>query len=245
MKEITSRQNEEIKALSKLKNKKYRELEQKFIAEGVRTCQTLSESILLENIYCTQKMLVQAKKIVSQDKIILVTPEIMEKISSAKSPSGLLGVFSIPEVPEPSRLGPGIVLAGITDPGNMGTIIRTCAATGFTSVVTVGGADPWSPKVVQSSAGTIAHITLFEWSWEQLLKHKKKLKLIALVAAGGSRPDQVDLQDSLLVLGSEAHGIGQKWIDTCDEQLTLPMSGTTESLNAAVAGSIALYLASQ
>jgi len=243
MKEIHSRQNEEIKAVAKLKLQKERKKRGLFIAEGFRVCKTLATTLVPHTVYCTQNMVDQAKKIASEDKITLVNTQVMEKISNAKSPSGILGIFPIPPDTPTEQLSSGIVLAQIADPGNMGTLIRTAAAMGHQSVVIIEGADPWSPKVIQSTAGTIAHVTLFQLSWEQLIKNKKALKLIALVVKDGKTPHEIDFAHTLIIVGSEAHGIPQNWIDDCEEKLTLPMPGKTESLNAAVAGSIALYLA--
>ena len=111
------------------------------------------------------------------------------------------------------------------------------------TVIVIEGVDPWNPKVVQASAGTIGLVTIFQLSWQQLLKNKKTHKLCALVISNGKKSEDIDFKNMLLIVGSEAHGIPPAWIDQCEEKLTLPMPGRLESLNAAVAGSIALYLA--
>ena len=244
MKTIISRQNPEIKNLTKLKQAKYRKIEKKFIAEGYRTCQTLIASGgHLIKLYVTELTLEQGKKMTNRNNLICVNNLVMEKISSASTPSGILAIFAIPELPKPSTMRPGLVLAQIADPGNMGTLIRSCAAMGFPSIVTIGGADVWSSKVIQATAGTIGFTQIYNLSWKELMEHKKNLKLVALVPSEGKKPSKIDLKNSLLVVGSEAHGIPEQWIADCDETLTIEMPGKTESLNAAVAGSIALYLA--
>jgi len=244
METITSRQNEKIKALAKLKMQKERKKRQKFIAEGFRVCKTICQSGLCpEKIYSTKNKLEDAKKIISEDKIVIASDEVMAKISSAATPSGLLGLFPIKKAPNANTIGPGIVLLQISDPGNMGTLIRTCAAMGFQSVVTIEGVDPWNPKAIQASAGQIANVDLFPWTWETLIENKKDLTLIALVVKDGSSPQEIDFKNALLVIGSESHGIPEQLISDCDKKLTLQMPGKTESLNAAVAGSIAMYLA--
>lgn len=174
----------------------------------------------------------------------MVSTSIMERISPSSTPSGILAVFPIPPKPAASQVGAGLVLAQVADPGNMGTLIRSCAAFGYRSVVVVGGCDPFSPKVIQATAGSIAHVTIFRWSWSELLAHKGDLSLCALVAQGGKSPKEVPLLQTLLVVGNEAHGISSEWITDCDAAITLPMCGEIESLNAAVAGSIALYIGS-
>jgi TrmH family RNA methyltransferase len=166
----------------------------------------------------------------------------MNKITQASTPSGILAVFPIPPQPSPEQLDSGIVLAQISDPGNMGTLIRTCAAMGKNSVVVIDGADVWNPKVVQASAGTLALVTVFNWSWDELIKHKKQIPLYALVVNGGVNLQSPIAGQSLLVIGSEAHGLPEQWIQQSDERITLSMPGGTESLNAGVAGSIAMYI---
>ncbi len=243
LKTITSRQNQEIIEVAALANAKARSQQKKFIAEGTRTVATLIASPLkLVQLYVTQELLETAYGLTPEKNITLVHNSVMEKLSHASSPSGILGVFQIPEHPKPDQLTPGLVLARIADPGNMGTLMRTCAALNIKSVVIIEGTDPWSPKVVQSSAGTIGNLNIFRWSWDELVKNKGAHAVCALVVTGGKNPKELDTKKSLIVVGSEAEGIPQAWLAECEQQMTLPMPGGTESLNAAIAGSIALYL---
>lgn len=244
MKIITSRTNPLIKHIAALQGKKYRTEHQQFCAEGIRTISTLiSAGLSPLNLFVTENLAPQAQKF-ALDELIYIVPEgVMQKISSSNSPSGLLAQFAIPKETI-EDLSAGIVLAQISDPGNMGTLIRSAAAMGKKTVIIIGGTDPWSPKVIQASAGTIGMVRILEWEWQEILEHKKALKLIALVVAGGKNPKDVALNNALLVIGSEGHGLPEQWIADCDAQITLSMPGDTESLNAAIAGSIALYLAS-
>jgi len=131
----------------------------------------------------------------------------------------------------------------MSDAGNMGTLIRTAAAMGCKTVVIINGVDPWSAKVVHATAGTIGMVNIYQLYWDELLKCKKDIPLYALVVSGGKDPQELSLKNSLLMVGSEAHGLSEVLIKQADEKITLAMSSKTESLNAAVAGSIALYLA--
>lgn len=246
MKKIESRTNPTIKQIAALSQKKHRDMHQQFIAEGLRTCHTLVQSgVQLLQLFALPEQVKEIEKFTPADKITLVSPSVMEKISASKSPSGILGQFAIPEAPNFDQLSPGFVLAKVADPGNMGTLIRTAAALNQKTVVAIEGCDPWSPKVVQSSAGTIGMVHIFQISWLDLVKHKKKLSLIALVVDGNQTIGNLKAQNNLLVVGSEAAGIPTEWVAQCDQTVTLPMPGGTESLNAAVAGSIALYLSYQ
>ncbi len=246
MKPISSRTNPLIKHIATLQHKKYRDRHGQFCAEGMRTCTTLiKRGFTPENVFVTEPMIPEVQKLIADESITIIPAFVMEKISLLTTPSGILCQFQIPPTPNVSTLSSGIVLAQIADPGNMGTLIRTAAALNQKSIVIIEGADPWSPKVVQASAGTIGMIHIFQWSWQELVNQRQNIKLIALEAAGGKNPSQLSFANSLLVVGSEAHGIPHQWIAQCDEVLTLPMPGDAQSLNAAVAGSIALYLASQ
>ena len=111
-------------------------------------------------------------------------------------------------------------------------------------VVVIGGADPYHPKVVQASAGTLGKLTITTSSWEELVKkaEEQKVSLCALVVKDGSNFKEISFKNTLLVLGNEAEGLPAHYIAACDQRLTLAMPGGIESLNAAIAGSIALYL---
>lgn len=242
MKIITSKQNAEVKALCALHHSKYRSSEQKFLAEGQRTISTLMTRYQPIQLYMTEEMYAQ-QTITQNDRIItLVSHEVMEKISTTEHASGMVGLFDIPPTPA-DPLTKGLVLAHITNPGNMGTLIRTAAAMACKTVVVVEGVDPWHPKVIQATAGTIALVNLFELSWQQLLNAKNRLRLCGLVVNNGQESSVLRNDDLLLVVGNEASGIPDAWLSDCELTCTLAMPGNTESLNAAVAGAIALYIA--
>jgi TrmH family RNA methyltransferase len=244
IKTILSPANPLIKHVVKLHAAKHRTELQEFIAEGFRTISTIIKAGHQPiTLFTVDEFLYDAQQLVDDKQIIVVDPFIMEKISTAQSPSGLLATFKIPSAPSLHTLSSGVVLAQVTDPGNMGTLIRTAAAMNKKTVVCVETVDPWNPKVIQATAGAIGNVSIFRTSWEDLIRNKKKIPLLALVASEGKHPDTINLRDALIVVGSESHGIPEEWIEQCDEKITLPMPGNFESLNAAVAGSIALYLA--
>lgn len=239
---ITSRQNPLIKHVAALRTAKNRAEHQQFVAEGVRTCSSLVENNLkLMQLFVLPEHVPAAHKLANDELITQVDTSVMEKISTAKSPSGFLGLFAIPANPEPSALTAGLVLANISNPGNMGTLIRSAAAFGAQSVVVIDGADVWSPKVIHASAGTIGAIKIFRWSWDELLQNKKNMPLHALVVNNGTPIHEIKNAHALLVVGNEAHGLPAHWQEQCDQRVTIPMAGNTESLNVAVAGSIACF----
>ena len=244
IKTITSRTNEEVKLITQLHSSKGREEQKRFIAEGSRACQSLVENGMeLVQMYVTNEHFATVKEFTKNYFITLVEDHVMEKMSAAKTPSGILGVFKIPAQPSFAHIDSGLVLAQVSDPGNVGSLIRTCAALKIKSIIAVDSADIWSPKVVQASAGALAQVQIYTPSWPVLLKWKKDIKLCALVVKGGKAPSEINFSQTLLVVGNEANGIPKDWLRDMDSYLTIPMPGNTESLNAAVAGSIALYLA--
>jgi RNA methyltransferase, TrmH family len=243
MKTITSVNNPEIKQIVKLHDSKERHLENKFIIDGVRAIKAaLSAGLKLDRLFTIDEHLAEALSLTDETCITLVTPVVMKKMSSLVTATGLLAIFFIPSAPLATKLGPGLVLAQIQDPGNMGTLMRTAVACAVRSFVIIDSVDPWGPKVVQASAGTIAQLDIFLWSWDMLLQHKKDLLLYALVVDKAPSLLAVKKQHSLLIVGNEARGIPKAWQETCDSRVTLPMPGNTESLNAAIAGSLALYI---
>lgn len=243
MKYITSRTNPLVKQVVDLHSRKGRAEHKQFIAEGIRTCETLIKSCTLINCYVTDAISTQDLPFIPVNKIIDVTDEVMEKMSTAESPSGILCVFELPQTPALNSLNQSVILHGISDPGNMGTLIRTTAALGIKQVVCIDTVDAWSPKVVQASVGTIGNVIIIDTDWETVIAQKNDIALCALVVKEGKSPQALDFTRSVLVIGNEARGLPDDIIASCDERCTLPMPGNTESLNAAVAGSIALYCA--
>lgn len=243
IKTITSLTNPLIQRITKLHSSKYRKQYQEFIAEGIRVITTLIQSKHTPvTILATEKMLHAAQQLINDKSITLVSEAIMKRISTQETPSGILALFSIPAQPPLDTLSSGIVLAHIQNPGNAGTLIRTAVAMNKKTAVFIGGVDPFNPKLIQASAGAIGSIALFQLDWQTLLQHKKTLPLYALVASGGKNPRTINIHNSLLVVGNEGAGLTDEHKAQCDDTITLPMSGPCESLNASIAGAIALYL---
>lgn len=239
---ITSTSAQIVKNIMQLHTHKGRIAAQQFIGEGLRVCSTLcTGNTHLRMLLCTQEMYQQASSFAPQRDITIVSEHVMDKISPSKTPSGIVGIFDIPKQKTAEKLNPGLVLACISDPGNMGTLIRSSVAFGFNDIIVVEGVDPWNPKVVQASAGLIGQAHIACLSWPTLIAHKQRPPLAALVVRGGSNIAAISKQ-VLLVVGNEAHGLPQPWQDDCPLKVTVPMSGNAESLNAAIAGSLALYL---
>jgi TrmH family RNA methyltransferase len=174
-----------------------------------------------------------------QIDLVLVDEPALRRIAGTETPRGPVAVIPAPPAKPPSGAGM-IVSWGVSDPGNVGTMIRTAAAFGWDFGHASGTADPWSPKVLRSGAGshfrlTVAPVTslgdLEKWGFSTA----------ATVVSGGRDPALLDAGRYALLVGAEATGLPPEVIEAASVELTIPMPGGTESLNAAVAAAILTY----
>lgn len=145
---------------------------------------------------------------------------------------------------------PLVVLVDVGDPGNVGTILRVAEAAGVAGVVIAGrSADPYAPKVVRASAGSLFRVPLaMTVDVDAVLDRLADAGSTTLAAAGGAgrAPDVLDLGGEFaLVMGSEAHGLARGVIEACDETVSIPMAGAVESLNVAMATTVVLFEAAR
>ncbi len=169
----------------------------------------------------------------------IVTAEVLAAAGDTVHPQSPVAILPIPE-PDRMHYADTLVLRHISDPGNMGTMIRSAAAFGWDVCVTGDSAHPWNPKVIRSGAGAHFKVHL-SFSTDPIGDAKDLgLDLVASVVSGGTEPARADHPMALLI-GSEASGLSIEDIGRSGRSVTLPMSGNTESLNAAVAASILMY----
>jgi len=242
MKRINSTQNPTIKHLVKLQNKAYRHEHGKFIAQGYVACMTLiNQKYELIDLYVTEQEYHKHNDTLQKFDCTFISDEVLHKISTTKTPSGIIAVFAIPQqsyTPDSNA----IVVHTIQDPGNLGTLIRTAAAMNVKNLFIIDGVDPYSPKVIQATAGTIGYVNIITTSWQTFVQEHQNIVTCALVVQQGQAPQKLDISQSILIIGNEGQGLPDNIIQDCTQQMTIPMPGNTESLNAAVAGSIALYI---
>ena len=173
-------------------------------------------------------------------EVVTVSEEALKRLSSTRTPQSPVAVMEIPSHHlDPSRSF--LVAWQISDPGNLGTMIRTSAAFGLDVAVTPGSTDPWSPKVLRAAMGghfRTAVAPVEDVSWLEVTK-------VAAVMSGGVTPRAMPGGRLALLLGSEAHGLPDDVATTADIKVTIPMPGGTESLNAASAAAILAYEASR
>lgn len=245
MKTITSLQNERVKYTVSLHDARQRRDMSAFLVEGERACEPFFEhGFDLQMLWVTREHEVWALSLgIDEDLVYLTTDQLMRKMSTAVTPSGILAVFSMPEEKPLKLEHVNLVLANLQDPGNVGTLIRTAQAFGV-PVIAIEGADIFGPKVVQASAGALAQRKVTRCSWQEFVLEAadQKVQLSALVVSGGAAIESASTAaNRALIVGNEAQGLSDKQLADCQERFSIAMPGGTESLNAAVAGSIALY----
>lgn len=235
----------QLKLIKKLKLKKYREQENLFLAEGEKVIETLIKANCtpVHLIYDVQRYQPSSKYNVTD---LLETDEYyFDQITQLKSPPGFLGVFEMPQPKFASLAGKTLVLDGIKDPGNLGTIVREAAWFGVDQLILCNDCvDPYNAKVVQSSMGSIAEIPIHQFSKEKVLELVKGQGIDAFVAdLTGEAPSQLaSRKQAILIIGSESHGPSD-WTAIQAQALYIKSAkgSPTESLNAAVASGILLY----
>jgi len=230
----------QIKFISSLHQKKFRQTNQMFIAEGVKVIQELLDANFeLEHIYATALLFNEVPVV----KFSLISDDELKKISALTVPNNCLAVFKIPaEMPFKEQ---NVVLAldSIRDPGNLGTILRICDWFGIGQIIcSPDTVDIYNPKVVQATMGSIARVNCVYTELLPILEHTKLPVFGAFM--DGENIYKMDLpQEGIIVMGNEANGISEAIENGIKKRITIPRFGAlqkTESLNVATATSIIL-----
>ena len=249
---ITSKDNEIVKHIRKLREKKSRDEAGEFIIEGAK----MIEEAVRENAKI--KMIVVSEELnqnqlpkdilykIAKEKILYVSDKVFKVLTDVATPQGILAVVEKnknKEIDFSKELF--LILDNIQDPGNMGTILRTADSVALTQIIVPkGNADPYNPKVVRSTMGAIFRVNVIEV--EDLSKtvkefKKHKIQVLATDLATDYSIYDVDYKKSAIVIGNEGNGVSKEILDLADKKIKIPMPGKTESLNAAVATGIILY----
>lgn len=231
----------QIKLITSLQQKKYRQIHQLFFAEGTKVVSEFYKSgWKLHTLFSTETL-----PFISSDKITPILDLELKKISALKTPNNTLAVFYLPtpsdEIIEDTFT---IVLDGIQDPGNLGTIIRLCDWFGVKQLVCSSDtADCFNPKVVQASMGSLARVRVIYTDLEPYLTDKNKLPVYGAFMGGENIYRQKLPENAVLVLGNEGHGISPKIESFITKKIAIPQFSPeqlTESLNVATAAAIIL-----
>lgn len=235
---ITSINNQTIKELDKLKQKKYRDLEQKFLIEGEHLVEEAEKSGVLEKL-----ILLEDSEYPSKLEKIYVAKNVMKKLSSLDTPPNIIGVCKMLSKKE---LGKRVLLLDdIQDPGNLGTIIRSSVAFNVDSIVmSLNTVDLYNPKVIRSTQGMIFKINLIKADLKKTIQKLKSdnIPIYTTDVNGGENIKNMNSTDKYaLIMGNEGNGVKNEIGTLADKKIYIPMNSKVESLNVAVAASILLY----
>ncbi|MCQ2387192.1 MAG: RNA methyltransferase [Clostridia bacterium] len=240
---ITSKQNSLIKLIRGLDDKANRLNSGLFVVEGIKgVSEAISTNQKIKVILLTEKNQTLFRDLNIEKEI--VSDEVFKSISSEVSPQGALAVIYKPDLSEYKPNGSCLFLDGVSDPSNIGAIIRTAAATDIKDIFIADGADAYNPKSVRASMGGIFRVRIFAGKKEELLS-KISLPIIVADMKGENIFSNTVKGDFCLVIGNESRGVSQELKNKADKFVSIPMQNGMESLNAAVSAGILMYLLSR
>lgn len=237
---IRSIENEKVKHYLKLQQKKYRDKYQEFLVEG--------SHLVLEAYrhgYLKELIIEEDQVFPVEVEQVEVTSAIIKKISQVPSPQKVMGLC---QKITPATLGDRIlILDGLQDPGNVGTIIRSAVAFGIDTIILgENTVDLYNPKVIRSTQGMLFQVPVMTANIDTIIPKlkEKNIKLFATRVEYGKPLSILTKEDKkhfALIVGNEGNGVEQKYLEQSDENLYIPMQANVESLNVACATSIILY----
>jgi len=235
----------QVKYIQSLGQKKHRDIEHVFVAEGPKIVRELllNKSVELKSLYAVEEWKRSNEELISQLNLVEINESELERISQLKTPHQVLGVFKQFEIVAPQTKDKiSLVLDTIQDPGNIGTIIRLADWFGVTNIVCSHDcADIYNAKVVQASMGSIARVNAFYTDLGSWLKTQHEaIRIYAALLEGKDITRMAALNEGLIIIGNESKGIRHELLQYVDEKITIPKKGQAESLNAAVAAGIIL-----
>lgn len=252
--ELTGLQNPLVKAAAELKQKKYRQQQGLFLAEGLRTVEEAVAFGAVQSIFYTaieddRTRAVLEQAAAKQIKLLCVTDNIMKKIADTETPQGIIAVCRIQSHSLEQLLASGrmlLVLDRIGDPGNLGTMLRTADAAGIGGLVLLQGCvDLYAPKAVRASMGSLFHVPVAAGLTEAAFiagAHKAGYQLLVTSLEGADNLYKADLSGRLaFVMGNEANGVSATLLAAADKRVYIPMQGRAESLNVAMAAGVVLF----
>ena len=234
-----------VKYIQTLGQKKFRQEERCFIAEGPKLVEEFLESIpgQVISLYALDEWIQSHPRLPGTVTCEAVSPEELEKISQLSTANQVLAVIRyFPEQDQVNSRGKWVLaLDQIQDPGNMGTLIRIADWFGISQIVcSRDAADRYNPKVVQSTMGSLARVQVFYTDLEEWLSGQSGSRIYAAMLEGKDVTTLTRQTEGILLLGNESRGISDQLSRLAQERVTIPRKGRAESLNAAVAAGILL-----
>jgi len=243
---ITSIKNDTIKSILKLKQKKYREETSSFLIEGEHLVEEALKvnriTLLIKNENYTGNL--------GYEKELIVTSNVFNALAFSKTPQGIMAICRIKEIPLAYQtLSKVLILDGLQDPGNVGTLIRSALAFGFDAMILSNNCvDIYNNKVVQATQGAFFRLSIVK---AELLKQIAILKANGFTIFGTSLIEKAIPLESIdftnyskigVVLGNEGNGVSKEILEKTDYSIKIQISEQVESLNVAIAGSIIMYI---
>lgn len=246
---ISSLDNQMVKEARSLNDKKFRRYHGKFLIDGEKLVnEAVCGALEIDKIFVDASKMAEFDYILNEftGKVVPVTSKVMSSISENVTPQGIIAEVYMKAMGEfnPKKNQPFLVLDRLQDPGNLGTIIRTAAATGYETIVLIDTVDAFSPKVIRSSSGGIVYMDIYRLSEEEVISFCEKNGFEILVAdMGGVNIFSANIQNQnyALVIGNEGQGVSQNFKEV-GRKISLPMKSQMESLNAGVSASVLMYI---
>ena len=242
---ITSRKNPLLQHIRKLlSSRSYRQQWGEYAADGIKL---LEEAVkwapeTLKTVLVTKDAVLPT--LPEQVRLVEISDDIMAQVSPMEAPQGALFTCTLPAIDELHLQEQSLILDGIQDPGNLGTILRTADAMNVPVVLTPGCADAYNHKTVRASMGAVFR-SRPQWASHEAVVAACKEKGVPLcVTALSDRAvdvRQANLKKAALIIGSEGNGVGEYLLSQADKEIIIPMSQRCESLNAAIAAAIILW----
>ena len=250
---ITSKENELIKHIKKLKDKKYRDENNEFIIEGIKMIsEALQEDINIKHILvcddCNSNCQIPNDLMyeIAKHNMVRVSEKVFKTITDVTNPQGILAVVEKNKSSEIDyKEDFFVILDDIQDPGNIGTILRTADSINLKQIIVSSKtADAFNPKVVRSTMGAIFRVNVIVMEdLTKIVRELKKHKIKVYATDLGTEKSIYDVtyKKSAIIIGNESKGVSEKLLNIADERIKIPMTGKTESLNAGVATGIIMY----
>jgi TrmH family RNA methyltransferase len=246
---ITSSQNSKIKLVRALLGRaKERREAGAFVVEGVRLVEEAEKrDWRFETVLYDKSLSERGKSLIErlssrEVEVEEVAESLMKTLSDTETPQGILAILQISNLPISDPLDFVLIPDQIRDPGNLGTLLRSAAATGVQAVlIPPETTDPFAPKVVRSGMGAHFRLPIHSMTWDEIHEQIKGLQ-IYLADMDGKSFWETDLREPLaLIIGGEAEGASEEARRLATQKISIPMQGSVESLNAGVAGSVLMF----
>ena len=223
---ITSRQNPLLVHIRKLQgSRSYRTASGEFIAEGTKLLEEAAKWYPgLHTVICREGL--RLCKLSEQVRVVTVPEDVFKSISTVDTPQGAMFVCGLPEKTKAELIPGTLLLDGIQDPGNLGTMLRTADALGVPVALLDGCADPYSYKTVRASMGAVFRMAVPQITEEEALAQCKEKKLMLTVTALNEQAVDIrsaDLSNAVAVIGSEGQGVRKSILDAAEQSVIIPM----------------------